>query len=119
MHKLPKYVFVVSIIRYTDNAELVDVLKDYFNGVPYIDITDYESNKQTVQYIVHESRIIKKVAHKIYSMKDKFKILDYSYFIINDTSTVYHRVYTYSVYNMPDKISVDSIITKLQLWNAV
>lgn len=120
MHKLPKYIFVVSIIRYTDNTELVDVLKDYFSGVPYIDITDYESNRQTVQYIVHESRIIKKkVTYKIYSMKDKFKILDYAYFIINDTSTVYHRVYSYDVYSMPDKISVDSIITKLQLWNAV
>ena len=48
---LPKNILVVSIIRYTDNAELVDVLKDYFTGVPYIDITDYELNKQTIHYI--------------------------------------------------------------------
>lgn len=119
MYKLPRNLLVISIIRYTDNAELVDVLKDYFSGVPYIDITDYESNKQTVQYIVYESHIIKKVAYKIYSMRDKFKILDYSYFTINYSSTVYHRVYSYDAYSMPDKISVDSIITKLQLWNTV
>lgn len=33
---LPKFILVVSIIRCTDNAELVGVLKDYFSGVPYI-----------------------------------------------------------------------------------
>lgn len=119
MYELPRNILVISIIRYTNNAELVDVLKDYFSGIPYIDITNYESNKQTVQYIVYESRIIKKVAYKIYSMRDKFKILDYSYFSINDTSTVYHRVYSYDAYSMPDKIPVDSIITKLQLWNII
>lgn len=119
MYELSRNLLGISIIRYTDNAELVDVLKDYFSGVPYIDITDYESNKQTVQYIVYESHIIKEVVHKIYFMRDKFKILDYSYFSINDTSTVYHRVYSYDAYSMPDKIPVDSIITKLQLWNTV
>lgn len=119
MCKLPKYILVVSIIRYTDNAELVDTLKDYFSGVPYIDITDYDSNKQTVQYIVYESRIIKKIAYKIYSMRDKFKILDYASLILNNTSTIYHRVYSHNVCSIPDKISVDSIITKLQLWNTV
>lgn len=119
MHKLPKFIFVVSIIRYTDNAELVDVLKDYFSGVPYIDITDYESNKQTIHYIVYESHIIKKVAHKIYNMRDKFKILDYSYFDLNEDSTIYRGMGTYNSFNMPRAISVDSIITKLQLWSTV
>lgn len=116
---LPKNILVVSIIRYTDNAELVDVLKDYFSGVPYIDITDYESNKQTIHYIVYESRIIKKVAYTIYCMRDKFKILDYSYYNLNHNSTIYHRVYAHTTYNMPAKIAVDSINTKLQLWSAV
>lgn len=119
MHKLPRTILVVSIIRYTDNAELVDVLKDYFSGVPYIDITDYESNRQTVQYIVYDSRIIKKVAHKIYSIRDKFKILDYSYYALNVYSTVYHKRYSYDAFSMPYQISVDSIITELQLWNTV
>lgn len=119
MQKLPKYLFVVSIIRYTDNAELVDVLKDYFSGVPYIDITNYESNKQTIQYIVHESRAIKKVAHKIFSMRGTFKLLDYSRFILNYDSTVYYRVYNYDHFSMPDEITVDSISTKLQLWYTV
>lgn len=113
---LSKFIFVVSIIRYTDNAELVDVLKEYFSGVPYIDITDYESNKQTVQYIVYASRIIKKVAFNIYYMRDKFKILDYNYYEINEDSTMYCGIPIYSAFNMPKKISVDSIITKLQLW---
>ena len=113
MHKLPKFILVISIIRYTDNAELVDVLKDYFSGVPYIDITDYESNKQTIHYILYESRIIKKVAYKIYSMKDKFKILDYNYYDLNEDYTIYQ---VYNTFNMPKTISVDSIITKLQLW---
>lgn len=119
MHKLPKFILVVSIVRYTDNAELVDVLKDYFSGVPYIDITDYESNKQTVQYILHESRIIKKVAYKIYSMKDKFKILDYNYYDLNEDSTIYRGIVTYNAFNMPKIISVDSISTQLQLWNTI
>lgn len=117
---LPKYILVVSIVRYTDNAELVDVLKDYFSGVPYIDITDYETNKQTIQYIVYESRIIKKVAYKIYSMKDKFKMLDYNYYDLNEDSAIYYRgIGIYNNYNMPKTISVDSIITKLQLWSTV
>lgn len=119
MKNLPRNILVISIIHYTDNAELVDIFKDYFSGVPYIDITDYESNRQTVQYIVYESHIIKKVVYIIYSMKDKFKLLDYSYFNINCTSTMYHRVYFYDAFSMPDKISVDSIITELQLWDAV
>lgn len=119
MHKLPKFIFVVSFIRYTDNAELVDVLKDYFSGIPYIDITDYESNKQTVQYIVYASRIIKRVLHKIYDMRDKFKILDYNYYELNEDSTIYRGIATYSAFNMPKKILVDSIITELQLWNTV
>lgn len=116
---LPKFIFVVSIIRYTDNAELVDVIKDYFSGVPYIDITDYELNKQTVQYIVYDSQIIKKVAYTIYNMKDKFKFLDYSYYALNERHTTYHRRYSYDAYSMPDKIAVNSVITKLQLWNTV
>lgn len=119
MHKLPKCILVVSIIRYTDNAELVGVLKDYFSGVPYIDITDYESNRQTVQYILYDSRIIKKVAFKIYSMRDTFKILDYSYYKLNHNSSTYHRMYSDNTYNIPDKIEVDSIYTQLQLWNTV
>lgn len=116
---LPKFILVVSIIRYTDNAELVDILKDYFSGVPYIDITDYESNKQTIHYIVYESRTIKKVAHKIYDMKDKFKILDYNYYDLNEDSTIYRGIGTYNAFNMPKIILVDSINTKLQLWNTV
>lgn len=116
---LPKFILVVSIVRYTDNAELVDVLKDYFRGVPYIDITHYESNKQTIHYIVYESRIIKKVAHKIYDMRDKFKILDYSYYTLNHNSTIYHRVYAYTTYNIPNEIAVDSIRKQLQLWSTV
>lgn len=119
MRNLSKYIFVVSIIRYTDNAELVDVLKDYFSGVPYIDYTNYESNKQTIQYIVHESRAIKKVAHKIFSMRATFKLLDYSRFILNHNSTVYYRVYNHDPFSMPNEIAVDSISTKLQLWYTV
>lgn len=116
---LPKFIFVVSFIRYTDNAELIDVFKDYFSGIPYIDITDYESNKQTVQYIIYTSRIIKKVLHKIYDMRAKFKILDYNYYDLNEDSTIYRRIPTYSTFSMPKKISVDSIITELQLWSTV
>ena len=116
---LPKFILVVSIVRYTDNAELVDVLKDYFSGVPYIDITDYESNKQTIHYIVYESRIIKKVAHKIYDMRDKFKILDYSYYTLNHNSTMYHRIYAHTTFAIPNKIAVDSIKKQLQLWSTV
>lgn len=114
---LPKYIFLISIIRDQNNAELVDVLKDYFSGVPYIDITDYESNKQTIHYIVYESRIIKKVAYAIYNMK--LKILDYSNYKLNHNSTTYHRRYSYDAFSMPDKIAVDSINTQLQLWNIV
>lgn len=116
---LPKFILVVSIVRYTDNAELVDVLKDYFSGVPYIDITDYESNKQTIHYILYESRIIKKVAYKIYSMKDKFKILDYSYYTLNHNSTVYHRIYAHTTFAIPNEIAVDSIRKQLQLWGII
>lgn len=116
---LPKFILVVSIVRYTNNAELVDVLKDYFSGVPYVDITDYESNKQTIHYIVYESRIIKKVAYTLYCMRDNFEILDYSYYTLNHNSTIYHRMYVHTTFDIPDKVSVDSIITKLQLWNTV
>lgn len=116
---LPKFILVVSIVRYTDNDELVDVLKDYFSGVPYIDITDYESNKQTIHYIVYESRIIKKVAYAIYDMRDDFEILDYSYYTLNHNSTMYHRIYAHTTFAIPNEIAVDSIITKLQLWGIV
>lgn len=119
MHKLPTYILVVSIIRYTDNAELVDVIKDYLSGVLHIDITDYKSNKQTVQYIVCDSHIIKKFVHTLYVMRDRFKILDYSYYVLNEHHTTYHRRYIYAPYSMPDEIAVDSIITEVQLWYAV
>lgn len=114
---LPKNILVVSIVRYTDNAELVDVLKDYFSGVPHIDITDYELNKQTIHYILYESRIIKKVAYTLWDMRDKFKILDYSYFTLNHNSTIYHRIYAHTIFAMPDKIAVDSIRKQLKLWS--
>lgn len=116
MHKLPKYIFLISIIRGQDNAELVDVLKDYFSGVPYIDYTDY-ANKQAIHYIVYESRIIKKVAYAIYNMK--LKILDYSNYKLNHNSTIYYRRYSYDASIMPDRIAVDYINTQLQLWNTV
>ena len=116
---LPKNILVVSIIRYTDNAELVDVLKDYFSGVPYIDITDYESNKQTIHYILYESRIIKKVAYTLWDMRDKFKILDYSYYTLNHNSTMYHRIYAHTTFEIPGRIAVDSIRKQLQLWSTV
>lgn len=116
---LPKFILVASIVRYTDNAELVDVLKDYFSGVPYIDITDYESNKQTIHYILYESRIIKKVAHKIYDMRDDFEILDYSYYTLNHNSTMYHRIYAHTTFAIPNEIAVDSIRKQLQLWGII
>lgn len=117
MYKLPKYIFLISIIRYQDNAELVDVLKDYFSGVPYIDITDYESNKQTVQYVGCDSRIIKKFVNNLYFKRDKFKILDYGYYVLNDDSTIYNGRSTNNAFNMPKKISVDSIIMLLHYYN--
>ena len=116
---LPKFIFVVSIIKYTDNAELVDVLKDYFSGIPYIDITDYESNKQTIHYILYESHIIKEVAYTLWDMKDKFKILDYSYYTLNHNSTMYHRIYAHTTFAIPDEIAVSSINTQLQLWSTL
>lgn len=118
-NSLPKFILVVSIIRYTDNAELVDVLKDYFSEVPYIDITDYESNKQTIHYIVYESRIIKKVAYTLYGMRDNFEILDYSYYTLNHNSTMYHRIYAHTTFAIPNEIAVDSIRKQLQLWSTV
>lgn len=118
-NSLPKNILVVSIIRYTDNAELVDVLKDYFSGVPYIDITDYELNRQTIHYILYESRIIKKVAYTLWDMRDKFKILDYSYYTLNHNSTMYHRIYAHTTFEIPGRIAVSSISTQLQLWSTV
>lgn len=98
---------------------MVDVLKDYFSGVPYIDITDYESNRQTVHYIIYDSRIIKKVVHNLYFMRDKFKILDYAYYTLNEDSTMYRNSYAHITYIMPKKIAIDSIITELQLWSTL
>lgn len=118
-NSLPKFILVVSIVRYTDNAELVDILKDYFSGVPYMDITDYESNRQTIHYIVYESRIIKKVAYAIYDMRDDFDILDYSYYTLNHNSTMYHRIYAHTTFAIPNEIAVDSIRKQLQLWGTV
>lgn len=116
---LPKCIFLLSIVRYHDNVELLDILKDYFSGVPYIDYTDYELNKKTINYIIYESRIIKKVAFTLYCMRDDFDILDYSYYTLNHNSTMYHRIYAHTTFAIPNEIAVDSIRKQLQLWNII
>lgn len=114
---LPKCIFLISFIRFPDNAELLNILKDYFSGVPYIDYTDYELNKKTIHYITYESRVIKKVAYTLYCMRDEFDILDYSYYTLNHNSTMYHRIYAHTTFDIPGRIEVSSIKKQLQLWS--
>lgn len=121
MKQLPKNIFVISIIRYTDNAELVDVLKDYFSGVPHIDYTDYTTNRQIVYYILKDSHVIKKFVHRVYALKKGVdKILDYYYYSYKENSSEYHIKYTYFTavgsVTMPKKIELDATnLEKLRL----
>lgn len=71
MHKLPKNILVVGIIRYTNKHEIVDILKEFFNGVPHIDYTDYTTNRQIVYYILQDSHVIKKFVHRVYALKKR------------------------------------------------
>ena len=122
MRKLPKMILVVGIIRYTNKHEIVDILKEYFNGVPYIDYTDYTTNKQIVYYILQDSRVIKKFVHKVYTLKKSVdKILDYYYYYLKENSSEYLIKYTYfpavGSVTMPKKIELDTAnLEKLRLF---
>lgn len=121
MHKLPKSILVVGIIRYTNKHEIVDILKEYFNGVPHVDYTDYTTNRQIVYYILQDSYVIKKFIHRVYALKKGVeKILDYYYYSYKENSSEYYIKYTYfpavGSVTMPKKIELDAAnLEKLRL----
>lgn len=121
MYELPKNIFVISIIRYTNNAEVVDIFKEFFEGIPHIDITDYESNRQSIRYIIPGMHTIRRLIRKFYWMQnsDKDRLLDYSFYSYESNNSVNNSYYFYSrssSIGLPKEIIVDlATAEKLQL----
>lgn len=119
MKQLPKNILVVGIIRYFDNDEIVNILKEYFNGVPHIDITEYKFNKQSIYYIIQDTYAMRRFIHKIFCMEPEDKLLDYSVYVISNTTeyTYAQRVY---FKRLPRLITFDATnVKKLLLLESV
>ena len=122
MKQLPKNILVVGIIRYFDNDEIVNILKEYFNGVPHIDITEYKFNKQSIYYIIQDTYAMRSFIHRIYwirRLNNKDRFLDYYFYShSNNNPSVY--VISSIATRMPKKIVLDyANVKKLQLLETV
>lgn len=122
MYKLPKQILVVSIIRYSDNDEIVNILKKYFKGVPHIDITEYKFNKQSINYIIQDSYAMRSFIHKMYWMRqlnNKDLYLDYYFYESRNNNTSEYFIGSIAT-RMPRKIVLDyTNVKKLQLLETV
>lgn len=122
MYELPRTILVISIIRYTNNAEVVDIIKEFFEGIPHRDITDYESNRQSIQYIIPNTYNIVRLVHKFYSIQNSDTLLDYSCYTRKCDNSVSNSYYFYARSNsigLPKEIVVDlATAEKLQLLEA-
>jgi hypothetical protein len=123
MYELPRTILVINIIRYTNNDEVVDILKEFFEGIPHIDITDYESNRQSIQYIILGTYKIVRLVHKFYSIQNSDKLIDYSCYTHKGDNLVNNSYYYYarnSSIGLPKELIVDlATAEKLQLLRSV
>lgn len=94
MKQLPKNILVVGIMRYTNNGESVDTLKEFFKGIPHIDCTE-EDNRQVIVYVVQDNYFVRRFIHKIFCMESADKMLDYSFYEYIPNSTEYAAYHTY------------------------
>lgn len=119
MYKLTKNILVISIIRYTNNAEVVDILKEFFEGMPHIDITDYELNRQSIQYIIPYTYTIRRLIYQFYYNQNSNKYLEYAFYTHKDDNSLNYSRYTYPI-GLPKEIIVDlATAEKLQLLETV
>jgi hypothetical protein len=122
MYDLPRTILVINIIRYTNNDEVIDILKEFFEGIPHIDITDYESNRQSIQYMVPNIYAIGRLMYKFYSI-NRYKLLDFSFYTRKCDNSVNKSYYFYSrnsSIGLPKEIKVDlATAEKLQLLRSV
>lgn len=122
MYKLSEQILVVSIIRYFDNDEIVNILKEYFKGVPHIDITECKFNKQSIIYIIQDSYAMRKFVHKMYWMRrlnNKDLYLDYYFYTLINNNPAEYLISSIAD-RMPRKIVLDyTNVKKLQLLETV
>lgn len=122
MQKLPKHILVVRIIRYFDNDEIVNILKEYFKGVPHIDITEYKFNKQSIYYIIQDNYAMRSFIHKMYwirQLSNQDLFLDYSLYSHSNSNPSVYVIHSIAA-RMPGKLLLDyTNVKKLQLWDAV
>lgn len=96
MRKLPKMILVVGIIRYTNRYEIVDIFKEYFNGMPYISYSGYD-NKVTY-YILPKNAVIIRILKSLYEYIVLIKDIDIMAYVTyvhaydNYTSASYHAM---------------------------
>lgn len=105
--QLPKNILVIGIMRYTNNGEIVDTLKEFFKGIPHIDCTE-ENNRQSVVYVVQDNYCVRKLAHKFFSMGCKDKMIDYSFYVLMPGSSAYATYHTYTHGILPKFITFNS-----------
>ena len=119
MKQLPKNILVVGIMRYTNNGEIVETLKEFFKGIPHIDCTE-KDNKQDIVYVVQDNYFVRRFIHKIFCMGTEDKMLDYSFYdyIPNSTEFTAYHTYGQRVYfrRLPKHITFDANnVKKLKL----
>lgn len=124
MKQLPKQILVVCITRYTNNGETVETLKEFFNGVPHIDITEYKFNKQSIYYIIQDNYVVRRFIQKIFCIGFEDSMLDYAFYDYMPNSTEYTAYYTYGqrVYfkRLPKHLTFDAdTVKKLLLLESV
>ena len=123
MKQLPKNILVVGIMRYTNNGETVETLKEFFKGIPHIDCTE-KDNKQVIVYVVQDNYFIRRFIHKIFCMGSEDKMLDYSFYVYIPNSTEFTAYHTYGqrayFRRLPKHIKFDADnVKKLKLLESV
>lgn len=115
MKQLPKNILVVGIMRYTNNGEIVETLKEFFKGIPHIDCTK-EDNRQVIVYAVQDNYFVRRFIHKIFCMGSEDKMLDYSFYVYIPNSTEFTAYHTYGqrayFKRLPKYITFDADNTK-------
>lgn len=106
----PKRILTVCIPQYSRRSEVLDILKEYFKGIPHIVCPGYDkAHSEHLCYIVRASHSLKTFLYKAHVLYFRNKILDYGYYEY-DPETVYNKAFRYATPIPPCGMSVSLIL---------
>lgn len=114
MSNLPKSIIVVSIKHFNGYSHVIRILKEYFEGIPYIEYRDCNLDSNITYYIFTATYLVTNFIVKVYDAVNIPDILgcdEYDYikkdYLILPTYIACNYTWTINDQDLPDSIKID------------